>query len=67
MYIAGGYENLYEKYGFDIIDHKIAPWGAEENIYAKAEQNIKEKERSENENHIKGWLRKGICGEQKRI
>lgn len=33
VYIVSDHENLYEKYGFDIVDHKIAPWGAEEKIY----------------------------------
>ena len=28
-------ENLYEKYGFCVIERKVAPWGAEEKIYRK--------------------------------
>ena len=27
------HKNLYEKYGFHVIDRKIAPWGSEEKIY----------------------------------
>ena len=34
-------ENLYEKYGFEVIDRKTAPWGSVEKIYMK---NLKEKE-----------------------
>lgn len=33
VYIVSDHENLYEKYGFDIVDRKIAPWGSEEKIY----------------------------------
>lgn len=33
VYIVSDHENLYEKYGFDIIDRRLAPWGAEEKIY----------------------------------
>lgn len=33
VYIVSDHENLYEKYGFDVIDRKIAPWGSEEKIY----------------------------------
>ncbi len=33
VHIVSDHENLYEKYGFDIIDRKIAPWGSEEKIY----------------------------------
>ena len=32
-YIVSDHENLYEKYGFYVIDRKIAPWGSEEKIY----------------------------------
>ena len=35
VYIVSDHENLYEKYGFCIIDRKIAPWGSEEKIYRK--------------------------------
>ena len=34
-YIVSDHENLYEKYGFHIIDRKIAPWGSEEKIYMR--------------------------------
>ena len=30
VYIVSDHVNLYEKYGFVIIDRKIAPWGSEE-------------------------------------
>ena len=33
VYIVSDHENLYEKYGFEVIDRKIAPWGSEEKIY----------------------------------
>lgn len=33
VYIVSDHENLYEKYGFVIIDRKTAPWGAVEKIY----------------------------------
>lgn len=33
VYIVSDHENLYEKYGFRVIDRKIAPWGSEEKIY----------------------------------
>ena len=33
VHIVSDHENLYEKYGFDVIDRKIAPWGSEEKIY----------------------------------
>ena len=33
MYIVSDHENLYEKYGFRVIDRKTAPWGSEEKIY----------------------------------
>ena len=35
VYLVSDHENLYEKYGFAVIDRKIAPWGAEEKIYMK--------------------------------
>lgn len=34
-YIVSDHENLYEKYGFHIIDRKITPWGSEEKIYMR--------------------------------
>ena len=33
VYFISDHENLYEKYGFNVIDRKISPWGAEEKIY----------------------------------
>ena len=33
VYVVSDHENLYEKYGFTVIDRKIAPWGEEEKIY----------------------------------
>ena len=33
VYIVSDHENLYEKYGFRVIDRKTAPWGSEEKIY----------------------------------
>jgi len=33
VYIVSDHENLYEKYGFRVIDRKMAPWGSEEKIY----------------------------------
>jgi predicted N-acetyltransferase YhbS len=33
IYLVSDHENLYEKYGFSVIDKKIAYWGAEEKIY----------------------------------
>ncbi|MCM1538656.1 MAG: GNAT family N-acetyltransferase [bacterium] len=32
-YIVSDHENLYEKYGFEIVDRKMAPWGSVEKIY----------------------------------
>lgn len=32
-YLVSDHINLYEKYGFCVIDRRIAPWGEEENIY----------------------------------
>ncbi|MCM1257628.1 MAG: GNAT family N-acetyltransferase [Roseburia sp.] len=32
-HIISDHENLYEKYGFQIIDRRPAPWGAMQNIY----------------------------------
>lgn len=34
-YIVSDHENLYEKYGFCVIDRKISPWGSEEKIYMR--------------------------------
>ncbi len=33
VYIVSDHINLYEKYGFEVIDRKTAPWGSEEKIY----------------------------------
>lgn len=33
VYLISDHENLYEKYGFRVIDRKMAPWGSEEKIY----------------------------------
>ena len=33
VYLVSDHVNLYEKYGFHVIDRKIAPWGTEEKIY----------------------------------
>ncbi len=41
VYLVTDHENLYEKYGFEVIDRKTAPWGSVEKIYMK---NLKEKE-----------------------
>lgn len=33
VHLVSDHENLYEKYGFEVIDRKTAPWGSEEKIY----------------------------------
>ncbi|MDE7209922.1 MAG: GNAT family N-acetyltransferase [Lachnospiraceae bacterium] len=35
VYIISDHENLYEKYGFEVTDRKMAPWGSEEKIYMR--------------------------------
>lgn len=35
VYLVSDHENLYEKYGFEVVDRKMAPWGAMEKIYRK--------------------------------
>ena len=35
VYLVSDHVNLYEKYGFSVIDRKIAPWGSEEKIYVQ--------------------------------
>ncbi|MBR6627812.1 MAG: GNAT family N-acetyltransferase [Lachnospiraceae bacterium] len=35
VYLVSDHINLYERYGFHIIDRKMAPWGTEEKIYMK--------------------------------
>ncbi|MBQ6257319.1 MAG: GNAT family N-acetyltransferase [Clostridia bacterium] len=36
VYLVSDHENLYEKYGFRVIDRKKAFWGPEEKIYIHA-------------------------------
>lgn len=36
VYLTSDHENLYEKYGFTVIDRKRAAWGEMEKIYTKA-------------------------------
>lgn len=33
VHLISDHDNLYEKYGFEIIDRKTAPWGTTEKIY----------------------------------
>lgn len=33
VYLVSDHENLYEKYGFSVIDKKMAPWRSMEKIY----------------------------------
>lgn len=35
VYLVSDHVNLYEKYGFRVIERKIAPWGTEEKIYMR--------------------------------
>lgn len=35
VYLVSNHENFYEKYGFKVIDIKIAPWGELEKIYMR--------------------------------
>lgn len=35
VHIVSDHDGLYEKYGFQVIDRKTAPWGSEEKIYMK--------------------------------
>ena len=35
VYLISDHENLYEKYGFEVIDRQLAPWGEMEKIYRK--------------------------------
>jgi len=35
VYLVSDHENLYEKYGFKVIDRKLAPWGEMEKIYMR--------------------------------
>ena len=34
-YLVSDHENLYEKYGFKVIDRRLAPWGELEKIYMR--------------------------------
>lgn len=34
-YLITDHENLYEKYGFRVIDRRMAPWGREEKVYVR--------------------------------
>ena len=36
VYLVSDHENLYEKYGFQVIDEKMAPWGRMQKIYRRA-------------------------------
>lgn len=36
VYLVSDHDGLYEKYGFRVIDRKMAPWGSEEKIYMKS-------------------------------
>lgn len=35
VYLITDHENLYEKYGFRVIDRRMAPWGREEKVYVR--------------------------------
>ena len=35
VFLISDHENLYEKYGFKVIDKKLAPWGEIEKIYMR--------------------------------
>ncbi len=35
VFLVSDHENLYEKYGFRVIDRKSAPWGEIEKIYMR--------------------------------
>lgn len=35
VYLVSDHENLYEKYGFRVIERVISPWGGEEKIYCQ--------------------------------
>ena len=34
-YLISDHENLYEKYGFRVVDRRMAPWGREEKVYVQ--------------------------------
>lgn len=33
VYLVSDHENLYEKFGFKVIDHAMAPWGTMQQIF----------------------------------
>lgn len=35
IYLISDHDNLYEKYGFTVIDRQPAPWGETEKVYMK--------------------------------
>ena len=35
VFLISDHENLYEKYGFEVIDRQVAPWGEMEKIYRR--------------------------------
>ena len=35
VYLISDHENFYEKYGYEVIDRKEAPWGSMEKIFRK--------------------------------
>ncbi len=37
-YLISDHENLYEKYGYEVVDKKQAPWGSIEKIYKKSSE-----------------------------
>ncbi|MCM1131952.1 MAG: GNAT family N-acetyltransferase [Ruminococcus flavefaciens] len=36
VYLVSDHINLYEKYGFEVIDRQPSPWGEEEKIYMQS-------------------------------
>lgn len=36
IYLVSDHENLYEKYGFSVVDKKVTYWGAEQKIYGQS-------------------------------
>jgi len=36
VYLISDHENLYEKYGFSVVDRAASPWGSVEKIYRQA-------------------------------
>ena len=35
VYLVSDHENLYEKFGFRVIDHAMAPWGSMQQIFVQ--------------------------------